>query len=46
MVSAAGFAIFLGCALLFRAVTLAEIRGSLRREKGAPGVALPGAGEG
>jgi putative peptidoglycan lipid II flippase len=46
VVSALGFAIFLGSALHFRAVTLAEIRSSLRREKGAPGVSLPGAGEG
>jgi putative peptidoglycan lipid II flippase len=30
----------------FRAVTLAEIKGSLRREQGAPGLALPGGGEG
>jgi putative peptidoglycan lipid II flippase len=36
-VSAVGFAIFLVCALLFRAVTLAEIKSSLRRERGAPG---------
>ena len=46
VVAGIGFAIFLGCALLFRAVTLAEIKGSLRREKGAPGVSLPGGGEG
>jgi putative peptidoglycan lipid II flippase len=39
LVAGAGFMIFLGCALLFRAVTLAEIRSSLRREKGAPGAA-------
>jgi putative peptidoglycan lipid II flippase len=38
LVSAAGFGIFVVCALLFRAVTLAEIKSSLRREKGAPGV--------
>lgn len=30
----------------FRAVTLSEIKGALRREKGASGVALPGGGEG
>ena len=30
----------------FRAVSLSEIKGSLRREKDAAGVALPGAGEG
>ncbi|MDP3740172.1 MAG: murein biosynthesis integral membrane protein MurJ [Hyphomonadaceae bacterium] len=46
VVSSVGFAIFLGCAVLFRAVTVAEIRSSLRREKGAPGVVLPGGGEG
>ena len=38
LVSAAGFGIFAVCALLFRAVTLAEIKSSLRRERGAPGV--------
>jgi len=42
LVAGIGFAIFLGCALLFKAVTLAEIKGSLRREKGAPGVVIPG----
>jgi putative peptidoglycan lipid II flippase len=42
LVAGIGFAIFLGCALLFKAVTMAEIKGSLRREKGAPGVAIPG----
>jgi len=46
LVASIGFAIFLVCALLFRAVTIAEIRSSLRREKGVPGVALPGGGEG
>jgi putative peptidoglycan lipid II flippase len=48
LVAGAGFVIFAACALLFRAVTLAEIRSSLRREKGAPGVAtgLPGGSEG
>ncbi|HEV7694113.1 MAG TPA: hypothetical protein VGO52_24985, partial [Hyphomonadaceae bacterium] len=45
LVAGIGFAIFLGCALLFKAVTVAEIKGSLRREKGAPGVVIPG-GEG
>lgn len=47
-VSAAGFAIFVICALLFRAVTMAEIKSSLRREKGAPGAegGLPGGMEG
>jgi putative peptidoglycan lipid II flippase len=42
LVASIGFAIFLGCGLLFKAVTLAEIKGSLRREAGAPGVAIPG----
>ncbi len=48
VVSGLGFGIFLGCALLFKAVTVAEIKASLRREKGAPGVAtgLPGGSEG
>jgi putative peptidoglycan lipid II flippase len=48
VVSALGFAIFLASALVFRAVTLAEIRNSLRREKGPPGAAtsLPGGSEG
>ena len=45
LVAGIGFAIFLGCAVAFKAVTMAEIKGSLRREKGAPGVAMPG-GEG
>src|SRR5690606_4781197 len=47
-VAGAGFAIFIACALIFRAVTLAEIRSSLRREKGAPGssAGLPGGMEG
>jgi putative peptidoglycan lipid II flippase len=42
LVAGVGFAIFLGCALLFKAVTMAEIKGSLRREKGAPGMVIPG----
>lgn len=42
LVAGIGFAIFLGCALLFKAVTVAEIKGSLRREKGAPGVPMAG----
>jgi putative peptidoglycan lipid II flippase len=48
LVSAVGFGIFVICALLFRAVTLSEIRSSLRREKGAPGAqgGLPGGMEG
>lgn len=48
LVSGVGFAIFIVCALLFRAVTIAEIKSSLRREKGGPGVAdgLPGGMEG
>jgi putative peptidoglycan lipid II flippase len=48
LVAGAGFGIFAVCALLFRAVTLSEIRSSLRREKSAPGVAtgLPGGSEG
>ncbi len=48
LVSGFGFAIFLACALLFRAVTLAEIKSSLKREQGAPGVStgLPGGSEG
>jgi putative peptidoglycan lipid II flippase len=48
LVSAVGFAVFIASALLFRAVSLAEIKSSLRREKGAPGAAggLPGGMEG
>jgi hypothetical protein len=48
LVSATGFGIFAVCALLFRAVTFAEIKTSLRREKGAPGTqgGLPGGMEG
>jgi putative peptidoglycan lipid II flippase len=42
LVSGAGFAIFVLCAVLFRAVSFAEIKGALRREKGAPEVAVPG----
>lgn len=41
-----GVLIYAFAAFALRAVTLAEIRGALRREKGAPGVALPGGGEG
>jgi putative peptidoglycan lipid II flippase len=47
VVSAVGFAIFLISALLFRAVTLSEIKGSLKREKGASvATGLPGGSEG
>ncbi len=48
VVAAVGFAVFIACALLFRAVTLAEIKSSLRRERGAPGAGsgLPGGMEG
>ncbi len=45
-VAAVGFLLFLICTLLFRAVTFAEIKGSFRRERGAPGVSLPPGGEG
>jgi putative peptidoglycan lipid II flippase len=47
-VAALGFAIYFAVAIGFGAVTTAEIRNSLRREKGAPGVAtgLPGGSEG
>jgi putative peptidoglycan lipid II flippase len=41
-----GVIIYAAAALAFRAISLAEIKGSLRREKGAAGVALPGGGEG
>ncbi len=41
-----GIVIYAAAALAFRAVSLSEIKGSLRREKGAAGVALPGGGEG
>ena len=41
-----GIVIYGAAALAFRAVSLSEIKGSLRREKGAAGVALPGGGEG
>ena len=48
LVAAAGFGIYAASAVAFGAVTPAEIRSSLRREKGAPGVAtgLPGGSEG
>jgi putative peptidoglycan lipid II flippase len=48
LVTGVGFAIFVVSALLFRAVTVTEIRSSLRREKGAPGAqgGLPGGMEG
>ena len=39
VVGAASFVLFIGAALAFGAVTMAEVRGSLRREKGAEGVA-------
>lgn len=42
VVTAAAFLIFFVCALLFRAVTLKEIVGSMRREKGAAGVPTGG----
>ncbi len=42
----AGVLIYAAAAFVFRAVTLSEIKGAVRREKGAPGVALPGGGEG
>lgn len=45
-VIALGVVIYGAAALAFRAVSLSEIKGSLRREKGVAGVALPGAGEG
>jgi putative peptidoglycan lipid II flippase len=38
VVGAAGFVIYAATALLFRAVSPTEIRGALRREKGAAGV--------
>jgi putative peptidoglycan lipid II flippase len=41
VVSATGFSIFIVSALLFRAVTVAEIKSSLRREKGATGMTAP-----
>jgi hypothetical protein len=41
-----GVLIYGAAAVAFRAVSLSEIKGSLRREKGAAGVALPGGGEG
>ena len=43
-VSLAGMVIFMLSAFLFRAITLKEIRGAMRREKGAPGI--PSGGEG
>lgn len=46
VVIVAGVVIYGVAALAFRAVSLSEIKGSLRREKGAEGVALPGGGEG
>jgi putative peptidoglycan lipid II flippase len=46
VVGAAGFAIYGAAALILKAVTPGEIRGALRRERGAPGAALPGGGEG
>ena len=46
VVIAVGVVIYGAAALAFRAVSLSEIKGSLRREKGAAGVALPGGGEG
>jgi putative peptidoglycan lipid II flippase len=41
-----GVLIYGAAAVAFRAVSLSEIKASLRREKGAPGVALSGGGEG
>ena len=46
MVMVIGVLIYGAAAFAFRAVSMSEIKGSLRREKGAAGVALPGAGEG
>jgi putative peptidoglycan lipid II flippase len=46
VVMSAGVVIYAFAVLAFRAVTLAEIKGSLRREKGAAGAVLPGGGEG
>ena len=46
VVMALGVLIYGAAALAFRAVSLSEIKASLRREKGAPGVALSGGGEG
>ena len=43
-VSLAGMVIFMLSAFLFRAITLKEIRGAMRREKGVPGI--PSGGEG
>lgn len=45
-VIAVGVVIYAAAAFAFRAVSLSEIKASLRREKGAAGVALPGGGEG
>jgi putative peptidoglycan lipid II flippase len=41
-----GVVIYAAAAFALRAITIAEIKGALRREKGAAGVALPGGGEG
>lgn len=46
VVIAMGVVVYGVAALGVRAVSLSEIKASLRREKGAAGVALPGAGEG
>jgi putative peptidoglycan lipid II flippase len=46
VVVAAGFSLYAAAAFALRAITLAEIRGALRRERGAPAVDLPGASEG
>ena len=39
VVVVAGFALYAIAALALRAVTLSEIKGAFRRERGAPGVA-------
>lgn len=46
VVMAIGVVIYAAAALGLGAFTVAELRGALRREKGAPGLALPGGGEG
>jgi len=42
----AGAVVYAACALVFRAVSLAEVRGALRREPGGAGRDLPGSSEG
>jgi putative peptidoglycan lipid II flippase len=41
-----GVVVYAAAAFALRAVTLAEIKGAFRREKGVPGAVLPGGGEG